>query len=1432
MTNSTRTIDIVLDTSGVDTGVSKINRSLLSIGPAAKGAEGNVNGLSNAFKAANDNANRSSNSILNFAKGLGKATIATSLLGAAIAALAALGAIFTGLADKASAMEAKLRLATKTTQEYARASADVVRIAFQTRSELGSVTALYTKMAANARTLGLNTAGVGTATRTFGMALKISGASAQEAESSILQLSQAMASGVLAGDEFKSLAENSPVFMGILASSMNVPIGALKKLGSEGKITGQQIAQALTDPKIVADIESKFAKIPTTFGDVMTTTRNILVQGAGALFKGLGIEQALGQINGKIFTFGQSALPVITAIGAKIKQAFTTMAPVVMGVFNTLKPIIVGIATNLDSIAKVAISVGASFLVMKASLALSGAIAQVVQLGVSLGATGGFAAFSAGAMGLFSAGVRMATGAVNGFTVALLANPVTAIAVALTGTIALLYQFRDAIKLGSGEFATIGDLGRVIFGDIGKAVKGFADVAKQVFAAVGTFFKTNFGPLVALAKQVFGNINVSIFGVLQVVATVVGGVVGHFIGMGNMARSIFSSAVQAVAAGVVGIANAAISAVEGMINNAINGINGLIAMADAIPMVEIGVRLAPVAIGRIAGPEMPTFAGAARDAASGYMDGQRSGQAGRRYLDDAGRRADALGRGRGGRGGAAPGVTPPGSDTAPPPTNAMSGAKDAAGGAADEAERAATAIKDFWDGLEKTRDAAGLVGFELEKHNASLELAKLLNREITEAEGTRLTTLLRETATRKAIAELTQSATDNARKSELLAQRGLLLGTMSTERVNEEMAIREAMASRRAQYDTDGVDRSNEELNLLLRQEEVQLRQLAIDERRQRVQEDRIKTGQGLIERYSREANPALWAGNDRTERDTAINAAMGARPDNISVEIWQRAITDALTGSANEYNTTMTGIASAWRERMLGGIDQIADAFGGKLGEVIRGFGTAFDSILRSASGDQSKNLFGGIATLFGGKEGQRNGFGQAFDQSTAGFSKDALSAAFSKPMESLTSSFGKFQDLFKKGGSFTNALGSLLGAAGQGSAVGSAVAGVGKMLWKGFNETGSQIGGMIGSMVGGPIGSIIGSIGGGIIGGLFSRKKKPTASSSITMGAEGLTSLTTGNNKAAEGEAGNASQSVISGINAIASRLGGNATGNANVSIGKYKNEWKVGTNGQAVGKKSGQSFGEDAEAAIRFAIQDAIRDGVITGLSAFSDRVLRSATNLDSAVSLAESYEKLLKDLANFKDPLGASIRETTDNLDKLVKMMKGAGASSEELSKVEEYKKLKLDAILKDQLGSLTDFKRELNGEGSGVSAFSRLSVAQSEFAKLFSTIKSGGNVDQDTFTSTGQEVLSLARDVFGTSSSQFQAIRAMLIEATDGAINNVTKQFDNATVQAITAQTDAVVGEIALTNDLLAQLLARQGGGAIDFGGGSRVVNGRVVSNAA
>lgn len=115
--------------------------------------------------------------------------------------------------------------------------------------------------------------------------LKISGASQAEQNSAFLQLTQAMTSGRLQGDEFRSIMENAPMVADAIAKYMGKSKGELKELSSQGVITSDIIKNAMFEA--AGDINRNFAKMPMTFGDIWNRIKNAGMDAFGGVYEKL-----------------------------------------------------------------------------------------------------------------------------------------------------------------------------------------------------------------------------------------------------------------------------------------------------------------------------------------------------------------------------------------------------------------------------------------------------------------------------------------------------------------------------------------------------------------------------------------------------------------------------------------------------------------------------------------------------------------------------------------------------------------------------------------------------------------------------------------------------------------------------------------------------------------------------------------------------------------------------------------------------------------------------------------------------------------------------------------------------------------------------------------------------------------------------------------
>lgn len=175
-------------------------------------------------------------------------------------------------ADQAANLAARLRLATKSQEEFTRAQQATYAIAQRTSAEWGSVVGLYAQLA---QTTGMGQERILALTETISQAFQVSGASAEETSNGLRQLQQAMAGGVLRAEEFNTIIETSPRIVQALADYFGIAFGDVRKYVNDGKVSSEQFAQALL--KGSADIQRDFNKLPLTVSRATQQVRNALL---------------------------------------------------------------------------------------------------------------------------------------------------------------------------------------------------------------------------------------------------------------------------------------------------------------------------------------------------------------------------------------------------------------------------------------------------------------------------------------------------------------------------------------------------------------------------------------------------------------------------------------------------------------------------------------------------------------------------------------------------------------------------------------------------------------------------------------------------------------------------------------------------------------------------------------------------------------------------------------------------------------------------------------------------------------------------------------------------------------------------------------------------------------------------------------------------
>ena len=242
------------------------------------------------------------------------------------------------LADTYTQMTSRLKLVTQYTGDFDTVFAGLADSARATRSDLVGTVDLFTKISPALRGIGLNgQQSIGVIT-TIGQAIAASGASAQSASAAMLQLSQGLGAGVLRGEEFKSVMENTPGLAMAIADGLGVPIGELRKLAEEGKLTAETVAGALR--KVAPQVEADFARMPQTVGQALTGMKNEFLLFVGATDQASSSSSTLANVVGAVAQEFKEAGPVVTAFSEAIKVMINGFD----GLYRILKIVGLGLA--------------------------------------------------------------------------------------------------------------------------------------------------------------------------------------------------------------------------------------------------------------------------------------------------------------------------------------------------------------------------------------------------------------------------------------------------------------------------------------------------------------------------------------------------------------------------------------------------------------------------------------------------------------------------------------------------------------------------------------------------------------------------------------------------------------------------------------------------------------------------------------------------------------------------------------------------------------------------------------------------------------------------------------------------------------------------------------------------------------------------------
>lgn len=196
-----------------------------------------------------------------------------------------------GMLDTYTTLTNRIKLVTQSEQQLKEVRAEIARVSSSTGQSLDATAAIYQRLAQASDQSGLSGQKLLTVTDLISKAMVIGGGSAQAQENALIQLGQAMASGKLSGDELNSVLEQAPGLAMAIAKGMGVSVGALKTLGSTGKITSQQLAEAILNQS--TQIQSDFSKTSRTIDQSLQNIKTQLTMFIGGSGEATGVAKLL-----------------------------------------------------------------------------------------------------------------------------------------------------------------------------------------------------------------------------------------------------------------------------------------------------------------------------------------------------------------------------------------------------------------------------------------------------------------------------------------------------------------------------------------------------------------------------------------------------------------------------------------------------------------------------------------------------------------------------------------------------------------------------------------------------------------------------------------------------------------------------------------------------------------------------------------------------------------------------------------------------------------------------------------------------------------------------------------------------------------------------------------------------------------------------------
>ena len=471
-----------MDTSSLDAARDSINQADAAMRQLAEDTANNAPNI-NENRNAQDNFNRSLQSGKNSADDLMNAV--KGVVGAYLTIESVKGVL--NASDELVTTTARLDMMNdglQTTDELVKM---VYASAQNARGEFGAMADVVARFGNNAGDAFGSTEEVVAFANLIQKQMTIAGASTQEASNAMLQLSQALGSGVLRGDELNSIFEQAPNLIQSIADYLDVPIGKIREMAQEGQLSADVVKAAIFAS--ADEINAKFDQMPMTWGQVWTSMQNSAL---------MAFQPVLNKINElanneQFMVFVENAISALATLAVFILDIMNTMSELggfIADNWSIIEPIVLGAAT--------AMGIYAAALLIGKGIMLAMAAAQAIHTAMT----------SAWSVATFVATVQQ-----QGLNAALAACPITWIIAAIIALIAVIFavcqQIANMTGVANSGFGVIcGGVNVVIqfFKNLGLTVANIALGIGNAIAALGSNMMTAFHNAICSVQSWFYNL--------------------------------------------------------------------------------------------------------------------------------------------------------------------------------------------------------------------------------------------------------------------------------------------------------------------------------------------------------------------------------------------------------------------------------------------------------------------------------------------------------------------------------------------------------------------------------------------------------------------------------------------------------------------------------------------------------------------------------------------------------------------------------------------------------------------------------------------------------------------------------------------------------------------------------------------------------------